>query len=82
MDVAQTLGIRIPQDLSVVGFDDTPEASQVSPRLTTVDQSIQEMGALAARLLIAWLRGEEPENMLCKVPTRLVVRESCQAISA
>jgi LacI family transcriptional regulator len=82
MDVARSLGIQIPRDLSVVGFDDIPEAAQVSPRLTTVDQSIQEMGALAARMLIAWLRGEEPECLLCKVPTRLITRESCQAISS
>jgi LacI family transcriptional regulator len=54
----------------------------VTPRLTTVDQGIQQMGSLATQLLIRWLQGEEPECMLCKVPTRLVVRESCQAIAA
>jgi LacI family transcriptional regulator len=82
MDVASTLGIRVPQDLSVVGFDDLPEAAQVSPRLTTVDQSIQEMGAMAIKLLIGLIEGKELECTLCKVPTRLIIRESCQAVSS
>ena len=81
MDVAQSLGIRIPQDLSVVGFDDIPEAAQATPRLTTVDQSIQQMGSLATQLLIRWLEGEKPECTLFKIQTRLVVRESCQVVS-
>jgi LacI family transcriptional regulator len=79
IDGAQELGLRIPQDLSLVGFDNIPEAAQVTPKLTTVDQSIQEMGALATKLLISILRGEAPEQTLHKVPTRLIIRESCQA---
>jgi len=79
MDAARQLGIRVPQDLSVVGFDNVPEAAQVSPRLTTVDQSIQEMGTLATEMLIGSLRGAAPEQKLLKVPTRLVIRDSCQA---
>ncbi len=82
MDVAKTLGIQIPKELSIVGFDDIPEAAQVTPRMTTVDQSIEQMGALATQILISWLEGEEPECTLYKVPTRLIVRESCQAISS
>jgi LacI family transcriptional regulator len=79
MNVAQQLGIRVPQDLSVVGFDNVPEAAQVSPRLTTVDQSIQEMGTLATEMLIDILRGAAPKQKLVKVPTRLVIRDSCRA---
>ncbi len=81
MDAAQTLGIKIPQELSVVGFDDIPEAAQVTPRLTTVDQSIEQMGSLAAQVLIGWLKGEEPEYKLYKVSTRLIIRETCQEVS-
>jgi len=79
IDVAKELGLRIPQDLSVVGFDNIPESMHGTPMLTTVDQSIQEMGALATKLLISILQGETPENTLCKIPTRLIIRESCQA---
>ncbi|MGQ0604152.1 MAG: LacI family DNA-binding transcriptional regulator [Anaerolineales bacterium] len=82
MDIAQELGLRIPQSLSVVGFDNIPETMRVTPQLTTVDQSIQEMGALATRMLIRMLQGEEPKCLLCKVPTHLIMRESCQAIPA
>jgi len=46
--------------------------------LTTVDQSIYEMGALAAKLLIGILRGEEPGDQLRKIPTRLIIRDSCR----
>ena len=79
MDVAQELGLHIPRDVSVVGFDNIPEAAQVTPKLTTVDQLIQDMGKLATELLINILKGEVLEQMLWKVPTRLIIRDSCQA---
>jgi LacI family transcriptional regulator len=82
MDTAKALGLRIPQDLSVAGFDNIPESMHGTPMLTTVDQSIHEMGALATKMLIAILQGEALENLLCKIPTRLVIRESCQAPSS
>jgi LacI family transcriptional regulator len=78
LDVAQELGVHIPQDVSLVGFDNIPEAAMATPRLTTVDQSIQEMAQLATKLLISMLRGEAPEQQLVKVPTQLVIRDSCQ----
>lgn len=81
MDVAATLGLRIPHDLSLVGFDNIPEAAQATPKLTTVDQSLQELGRLATQLLLGILRGEMPEEQLVKVPTRLVIRDSCQALT-
>jgi LacI family transcriptional regulator len=81
LEAAEELGLRIPADLSVIGFDNIPETMQVSPRLTTVDQSIREMGALGTRLLISILEGNPPEQLLCTIPTRLVIRDSCQAIS-
>jgi LacI family transcriptional regulator len=81
LDAARSMAINVPGDLSVVGFDNILETELVTPRLTTVDQSIQEMGACAARLLIKILQGEEPETRLCEIPTTLVVRESCQPLS-
>ena len=50
MDVAQSLGISVPDDLSVIGFDNILESALASPSLTTIDQSIQEMGYEATRL--------------------------------
>ena len=59
---ARERGLSIPEDLSVVGFDDTPLASHVWPALATVRQPISEMADVATRLLIARLRGEECDS--------------------
>ncbi|RZI92422.1 MAG: LacI family transcriptional regulator [Microbacterium sp.] len=71
------LGHRIPADVAIVGFDDTPLAELASPRLTTVHQPIRELGALAASgaLAAGALGGEIPPVKV--LDTVLVVRESC-----
>jgi LacI family transcriptional regulator len=75
MHVAAELGIPVPDRLSVVGFDDTPDAAQTSPPLTTIAQPIQEMGAQAARVLIGMINGTEPPERVT-LPTVLVERKS------
>jgi len=80
-DAAAALGLRIPDDVSVVGFDDLPEAQWVSPTLTTVHQPIAEMGEAALRMLLRIstdLAREAPREELA---TRLVVRESTAAVA-
>ena len=74
-EAAKKRGLYIPEDLSVVGFDDVPEASRTEPALTTVYQPHVEKGLLAGRMLVAQLRGEEPQSPE-PLPTRLVVRGS------
>jgi LacI family transcriptional regulator len=71
---------RVPQDISVMGFDDIPQASFVYPRLTTVRHPIYEMGQVAARMLLE--RIEDPHIPLhhVELETMLVVRESCRAL--
>jgi LacI family transcriptional regulator len=76
---AQEAGLRIPQDLSVIGFDNIPEAALADPGLTTVDQSIEEMGFIATQMLIKLIEGVKLDSNLYKTSTRLVVRRSCQA---
>jgi DNA-binding LacI/PurR family transcriptional regulator len=70
IDAAAALGLRVPDDLSVVGFDDIPLASQVTPPLTTVRQPLVEKGRIAAELLLGRRRSEAP----IVLPTELIVR--------
>lgn len=80
--VARALDLRVPEDLSVVGFDNVPESALCEPPLTTVDQSIQQMGYEAVRMLIGLI--EEPTTPPAQVvlPTRLVERGSCRPPAA
>ncbi|MEW2544381.1 LacI family DNA-binding transcriptional regulator [Streptomyces sp. NPDC047002] len=72
-------GLRVPEDLSVVGYDNLPLGRWMHPRLTTVDQRVQQVGAAAARALLARC-GEDAEPAPPTGPPRLVVREStCRA---
>ena len=69
-------GLRVPDDVSVIGFDDLPEARWVTPALTTVRQPLSEMAATALRLLVRMMDGERPEGTRTELSTRLVTRDS------
>ncbi|MDT0265327.1 LacI family DNA-binding transcriptional regulator [Streptomyces sp. DSM 44915] len=75
-------GLRVPEDISVVGFDDLPEARWVSPALTTVRQPLKEMGGSALRTLVRLMNGEELESPRVELATTLVVRNSTAQASA
>ncbi|GHJ39214.1 LacI family DNA-binding transcriptional regulator [Streptomyces sp. TS71-3] len=77
METALTLGMRVPQDLSVIGFDNIPESTMVEPALTTIEQPLQLMGQRAVEMLLDLLGGREPGEGQVMLPTRLVVRGSC-----
>lgn len=70
----QDLGLRVPRDVSVTGFDDLPFARHLTPSLTTVRQPIREVGHHAAALLLDQLEGLTPRSVI--VPTELVARAS------
>jgi len=74
LGVAAELGISVPHELSVIGFDDIPEASRHLPPLTTVRQPMQRLGEVATKLLIALMNGETPDLTHVRLPTRLVPR--------
>lgn len=73
---ARERGLRVPQDLSVIGFDGAEVSLMVEPLLTTVRQPLQEMGRVAASLLLRMLDGQPLEAMRLQLATRLVVRDS------
>jgi LacI family transcriptional regulator len=76
-EAARRRGLRVPTDLSVIGFDDLPEARWASPPLTTVRQPLAEMGSLAARTVLRMARGETLQAPRVELATELVVRDSC-----
>lgn len=69
-------GLGVPDDVSVVGFDDLPEARWAAPALTTVRQPLAEMAAASLRLLVRMMAGERPEGTRTELSTRLVRRAS------
>jgi LacI family transcriptional regulator len=73
-------GLRVPDDMSVVGFDDLPYAALVTPALTTVRQPLLEMGRVATTMLLRLIAGEEVESVRVELATPLIVRESCAGI--
>jgi len=83
MDVARELGLTLPQDLSVVGFDNVPESALTTPQLTTVSQPMQRMGSEALGLLIDLIEGRTERSTRLRLPVDLIVRAStCAPASA
>jgi LacI family transcriptional regulator len=75
-EAARLRGLRVPDDVSVVGFDDLPQARWSSPPLTTVRQPLVQMGVLAARTVLRLARAEDIESLRLELATELVVRDS------
>jgi LacI family transcriptional regulator len=75
-EAARQRGLRIPQDLSIVGFDDLPVARWVSPPLTTVRQPLAEMGRAAAEMLGNLVDGVPLRSQRVELSTELITRES------
>jgi LacI family transcriptional regulator len=68
-------GLRVPDDVSIVAFDDLPLAQDTTPPLTTMRQPVRDMSVAAVQLLIQQIRGERPVTPV-RLPARLVVRQS------
>lgn len=74
--VLREFGRRVPEDVAVIGFEDSPLAQQTDPPLTTVHQPVEEMGRQMARLLVARIRGQEVPRPHVLLDTHLVARKS------
>jgi LacI family transcriptional regulator len=77
--VARARGLRVPADFSVVGFDDSEQATTATPGLTTVRQPVAAMGRIAASLLLRLLEHRRGEGLSIELQTRLIVRDSTAA---
>ncbi len=82
IEAVRELGLRVPDDISVVGFDNIDEAAYINGGLTTVDQALDEMARTAVQLLMDLINGKTLDKMLYRIPTRLVIRSSCRAVSS
>jgi LacI family transcriptional regulator len=76
MAAAAELGLRVPEDLSLVGFDNVPESALTVPPLTTVEQPIRQMGHRAMELLVQLIRQQPVHTTHVRLATRLVPRQS------
>jgi LacI family transcriptional regulator len=76
VDAARSVGLAVPEQLSIVGYDDNVVASTLRPRLTTVRQPLEAMGEAAGRLLVETLKGLHRDRQHVTVPFEIVERES------
>jgi LacI family xylobiose transport system transcriptional regulator len=76
MDAIRSRGLRVPKDVSVIGYDDIPLARWLTPRLTTVHQPLRLMGEEASRLVIGWADNPPDSTPRMDLATSLVVRDS------
>lgn len=82
ISAATELGLRVPQDLSVVGFDDVRLASFTNPPLTTVAQPKYEIGVIATEMLLARVQNIDAPTRLKRLDTTLVIRQSTAPLTS
>lgn len=76
VQAARELGISVPHELSIIGFDDIPQAAESSPKLTTIHQPLSGMGAMAVETALNMSRGAAPASSHIQLATSLVIRET------
>jgi LacI family transcriptional regulator len=77
MDAVREYGLHIPDDISIIGFDDIPQASFVYPKLATVRQPLELMGQVAVKLLLEQIEDQSRPPQRVALETQLVIRDSC-----
>jgi LacI family transcriptional regulator len=78
IEAIREFGLRVPHDISLIGFDDIPQASNMHPPLTTVRQPLEEMGRKATQMLLQRLANPEESMARVQLATTLIIRQSCQ----
>jgi DNA-binding LacI/PurR family transcriptional regulator len=77
IQAARARGLRLPEDLAVVGYDNVTFSAHLNPPLTTVAQNPYAIGSTACRMLVDMLEGRRPEKANVLIPVRLIARDSC-----
>jgi LacI family transcriptional regulator len=77
MEAVREVGLDIPGDISIVGFDDIPQASITYPKLTTVRQPLEQMGRVAVKLLLEQVKNPGNLRQQTMLETQLIIRDSC-----
>lgn len=80
VDALRERGLRVPEDVSVIGFDGIPQAATMHPPLTTVSQPLATMGRVATQMLLDQLNDPGKPMRRVDLPTELIVRGSCSAL--
>lgn len=80
MDAVREKGLDIPGDISVIGFDDIPQASTTHPKLTTIQQPLEAMGRAGVQLLLEQIENPESPPESVTLPTKFIIRDSCRPI--
>jgi LacI family transcriptional regulator len=78
IEVALELGLRVPEDISVIGFDDSPIAAFAKVPLTTVWQPLSQVGEMAVDVLGKLISGKQKQPVKTLLSTKLVERQSCR----
>ncbi len=78
INIAQSKGLRVPEDISIIGFDDNPAAVHARVPLTTVSQPLRKMGSLSLDILSDLMSGKKQNPTKMLLPTELVERQSCR----
>jgi len=76
MEAVRVCGLRVPEDVSVIGFDDIPQSALLYPPLTTVRQPLEKMGQVATQMLLDMLNDPDKQTGRIELPTELIVRGS------
>ena len=76
MDAVRNRNLRIPDDISVVGFDNIPQSAMINPSLTTVQQPLEQMGRVATQMLLGILKTPKKDVNRIELPTELIIRSS------
>lgn len=81
IEVIKENGLAVPEDISIIGFDDIEMASYITPKLTTIKQDTDEIGKRAAQLLVSQIIKKKKEIRTEMIPIELIERESCKKIT-